>query len=397
MRNEIFENDRVYLKRVLMICPFVRPNIGGVEAHIDKLLNYLSNKDVFVYLLTYQPLITKVQGYPIERGPNFVIYRFKWFGRGLFNKIESSFPLTFLYLVPYLLLRSIIFYLKNYKKIDVIHAHGFAAAFIAKVLARLKGCRTVVSTHAIYNLKARKKLSKLVKILLYSFDIILAVGNASKIELINIGLDKNKIKTHDNWININEYNQYDKKIARKFCNLPESGFFVLFVGRLIEKKGINLLVEVAQRVSEDIFFIVIGSDGTELRLVERAANELKNLVHIKLPYSFKAEDNPLIYYYNAADIFIVPSLYSEGFASVILEGISCGTPIIASNMGCIPQIINESVGLLIDPTVENFKNAIEYYYTNKNDLELKAENCRNYAIKNFSDKNAEVILNSYYE
>lgn len=391
-------NPKVARKRVLMISPFTRPNQGGVEAHLDKLINFLKKKNIFVYLITYQPLMTNARGMSVEEGENYIIYRLNWFGRGWFDTIERCFPLTFLYLVPGILFKSTSFYSKNWKEIDAIHAHGFVAAFIAKVLKLIHPVRTVVSTHAVYSLEKRKILASLIRWILSSFDVILAVGEVSKKELIGIGLNKSKVKVHPNWIDIHVFRPYDKLSSRRIFNLPLNKFTVLFVGRLVVKKGIITLIKVAEKVSQDIHFVVVGAGGAELLKVVKASRTLKNFTFIdKLPQRTEEKQKKLAQYYSSADVFVLPSQYPEGFASVILEGIACGTPIIATNMGCVPQIIDKSVGVLINPTEANLKKQTEYFYRHKDELAKKAKNCRLYALENFSEKNAKVIERSYYE
>ena len=256
--------------------------------------------------------------------------------------------------------------------------------------------RIIISTHAIYNLRKRKLLSILFKWILSSFNTILAVGVKSKKELIEIGINKSKVKVHPNWIDTNIFKSYDKKESRQILNLPEDNFIVLYIGRLIKKKGVINLIKIAEKLREDILFVIIGNTGLELDKIKEASERIKNFKHID---NLKNQDKDLeliVRYYNSADIYILPSIYEEGFASVILEGISCGTPIVATNMGCVSDIIDYSVGKLINPTVPNIIKNIEYYYENKGELLTVSKNCRPYALKNFSEKNAEVILNSYY-
>ncbi len=105
-----------------MICPFARPNIGGVETHLDKLINYLDKKRVYVYLLTYQPLTLPVRGAKYEKGRNYEIQRISWFGIGWFNEMENSVLRPFLYLFPGLFIKSFIFLTKRRNEIDCIHA-----------------------------------------------------------------------------------------------------------------------------------------------------------------------------------------------------------------------------------------------------------------------------------
>jgi glycosyltransferase involved in cell wall biosynthesis len=97
-----------------------------------------------------------------------------------------------------------------------------------------------------------------------------------------------------------------------------------------------------------------------------------------------------------ADLLVIPSLYDEAFGKVIIEALSCGTPVIGSNRGEIPSVINESVGKIVEPTVEGIKNAIEYFYSDRKALSMVTLNCRSYAEKYFSEKyNIEKIIRSY--
>ena len=69
----------------------------------------------------------------------------------------------------------------------------------------------------------------------------------------------------------------------------------------------------------------------------------------------------LIPYYQAADILIVPSQYEEAFGKVIIEALSCGTPVIGTNKGAVPYILDSSVGRVIDPTFQNIKREIKFF------------------------------------
>jgi len=217
--------------RVLIICPFAHPNIGGVESHLSKLIAYLIKKGHFVYLLTYQPLTTRVRGAALEKHPNLEIHRVSWFGHNFFPKLESFFPLVLLYLFPGLFVKSLIFYLKHHREIDVVHAHGFAAALIVKIITRIRPKRAVVSTHAVYSLRKRKFLGSLVKFVLQSFDAVLAVGEPSRQELIAIGLDERKTRVHPNWIDLDVFTPHQNEFG--------AGLTILFVGRFLEKKGVR--------------------------------------------------------------------------------------------------------------------------------------------------------------
>lgn len=375
-------------KTILMLSPFSWPNIGGVESYLGKLTKYLIEHDHRVYLLTYQPLTTRAKGARLEKGKNLEIHRVPWFGKGLFPILEPCFPLVFLYLFPGLFIKSLFFYLRRRREIDVIHAHGLIAAAIAKILTLLFKKRAVVSIHAIYHLPERRVLAWLVKRLLRSFDCLLVTGPPSKEELVSIGLSEDKIELYPNWVDLNFFKPLDKKACRTPLKLLKHPFLVLFVGRFLEKKGVSVLLDVAESLKE-VGFIFVGDGPLESR-IKKAATEYKNINFVG-----KVPREKLVYYYNAVDLFVAPCQYEEGFAAVYLEALGCGTPVIAAQKGCLPYFINSRVGRVIEPTVSNVRDEIEYFYHHPQELKELKNNCRAYAIENFSEKRAKIITNAY--
>lgn len=366
--------------------------MGGVEAHLEKLLRYLVTNSFKVYLLTYQPLMAKAKGPKIERDENLEIHRVTWFGRGLFPILEPYFFLEFVYLFPGLFLKSLFFYLKKHREVDVIHAHGLVAASIAKILTKIHPKKSVISTHAIYNLTRRRLLALLVRWVLCSFDKILAVGEPSRKELIQIGLPGVKISIHPNWIDLDFYRPLDRDDCRRRLQLPVKDFIVLFLGRFTNYKGIGVLLEVTRIVNSNIKFAFIGF-GPEADMIKKASQHQENVIFIgKIP---EEERYKIVQAYNAADLFVAPVQYEEGFATVYLEAIACGTPVVTANKGCLPSFLNSEVADLIEPTVENVTHKIEYYFQRRDQLSKKASNCRPYAEDNFSQRNAKVIVDSY--
>ncbi len=153
------------------------------------------------------------------------------------------------------------------------------------------------------------------------------------------------------------------------------------------------MAETARTVDKNIFFafIVTGTYEDFLKIAGQSKLD-ENIIYIgKVDYSI------LNLYYTAADILAVPSQYKEGFARVNLEAMLCGTPVIASNRGCLPEIINPDVGELIDPpAVDEFARRIEYYYHHPERLRQLCKNCARYARKRFSADNARTIEETYH-
>ena len=376
--------------RVLILSPFFSPNIGGVESHLDDLCAYLQNRGHGVSVITYQPLTTNAKSAKYESKQNVDIQRIGWVGYNLFHRLEPYPMLEFLYLSPLLLMYSFSFMLRYRNVIDVIHAHGINAAFVAKILKKLFKKRVVVSIHAIYNLSKKPMLAKLMKISLSSSNVVLALANKSKVELVKMGLDKNRVRVFTNWVDQTVFKPVDKLKCKSDLGLCGK-FVVLFVGRLIELKGVKVLLDVAIRFADvkDIAFVFVG-DGPLSAEIRAATTNHGNIFYVG-----KVEVEKLSQYYSAADIFVAPSIYEEGFGRVILEALSCGTPVIASNKGGIPEVLASQVGILVDPSVEEIQQTIMALYINTNKLAGLRRNCRTYAENRFSLNNAKLIENAY--
>jgi len=371
------------LKTILILCPFFSPNIGGVETHLDDLVAKLDDLNYRVFVQSYSPITTQnVKWSKLEKKNNTTIRRYYWFGKHLFHKVEKYPIIDFLYLTPYLLIRSFIWMTFNHKKIDIIHAHGFNASAIGVILKKVFHKKLITSTHAIYELNPKSTTAKFIVNILNKSDALLTLSQGSTNELLSFGINPQKIHLYKYWIQTKNFYQLDKIKTRKKMNI-EDKFTVLFIGRLIEKKGVRLLVKVAQKLKQ-INFIFIGL-GPEEKYLQKQT-KYKNI-----KYLGQIPNNKLLNYYNCADIFCIPSLYEEGFGRVVMEAVACGLPVIGSNKGGIKEALDSSVSILTKPTFNNLKTNILNLSTNKKLYQKLQSNTINYARENFSDKNIKLI------
>jgi glycosyltransferase involved in cell wall biosynthesis len=372
---------------VLIICPFFRPNVGGVETHLDDLCEYLRTHDYKVYVLTYQPLTTKARGLKIEKKENLEIRRIWWPGFNLFHKLEPYPILEILYLAPRLLWATFWFLLFHQNKIDVIHAHGFIASLITRLVNVFFRKRTIMSTHAIYDLERKPLMAKVVKWIMDKIDVIMPLAEKSKRELLVVGVREEKIKIYTQWVSQSIFKPKNKADSRRKLGL-NGNFFALFIGRLIEKKGAGVLLKVAEKLPE-IKFVFVG-DGPMLGELEIAGKQLKNVYVVG-----RKNQQEIALYYGAADVIIIPSQYEEGFARVVIESLYSGRPVIAANKGCLPEMLNSEVSILLDPTSHNITKTLCFLYKNSKYLERLTENARPYALRCFSERNAQEIATTY--
>ena len=374
-------------KGILLISIAFTPNLGGAETHLNDLCEYLRKK-FFVYVLTYQPIGSKLKGQAFEKRGNLEIRRFNLVPQGWFDKLEPFPILEFFYLFPGLFFGTLFFMVRHHSKIDAIHAHGFIAALVTRLVTLFYPKTTTMSTHAIYEFKKRGLMGKIARWILSGFDTVMPLALESKKDLIVAGVPERKIKIYTQWVDQNLFKPRPKDASRERLHL-KGKFIVLFVGRFIAKKGMAVLIEVARKMPS-VDFVLIG-DGPEYQNIEKMSTILKNV------YLPGRKDQKLIaLYYNSADLVAIPSQYEEGFARVVLEGLSSGRPIIAANKGCLPEMISQDVGVLVDPTPENIGNKIKYFLENPQKLEQMTKRTRAYAKKYFSEKNVEKIAQTYF-
>lgn len=374
--------------RVFILCPFFSPNIGGVETHLDDLCAYLAGRGYHVSVLTYQPLTTRARGAALERRPNLVIHRLRWPGYNLFHRLEPYPLVEFFYITPRLMLGALRFMVACGRQVGVIHAHGLNAAFIAKFLKRLFKRRLVTSIHAVYNLTSGSRLGRAVRWTLSSSDAVLTLSHQSRAELIALGLPEARVKVCTYWVDQEKFRPIQATEHRKQMGW-EGRFVVLFVGRLIAIKGIELLLKVAER-SDERFLFVFAGDGPMSTKIQEAASRRPNVCFLG-----GVDNRDLPRYYNGADVLAVPSHYEEGFGRVIVEALSCGLPVIGSRRGGIPEAIDDTVGVLVEPTVDAFQTAIVSLYQEPARLEQLRRNCRAFAERRYSDRNGQIVLDAY--
>ena len=129
---------------------------------------------------------------------------------------------------------------------------------------------------------------------------------------------------------------------------------ILFVGRLIDWKGVHTLVSSVKKVRDTVrnARLVIVGDGPERKSLADRVKELG--LEDSVTFTGQVSDEELKDYYSRASVFVLPSItvnnQTEGLGVVLLEAMASGIPVIGSNTGGIPDIIEDKVnGLLVPP------------------------------------------------
>lgn len=366
-----------------MLTAHFKPNIGGVETHLDDLVHVLTKRNWEVLVLTYKPLTTKVSAKIYEKDRLLTIIRIPWLS-GLFYKLVHYPLLEFLYLLPGLFFVTPLLIISDNP--DVIHANGLVAGFVGVFWGKVFGKKIIISTHSIYTFPKTGIYRNFVSSIFKNANYCMGLSEQATKEIESLGISKVKVKKFTYWIDLEKFKK-DKEAKNKLD--WKEKFICLFVGRLVHEKGVIELLESAKSWDKNISLKIIGSGPLETK-VREVALKLSNVDFIE-----GIDSNSLPIYYSGSDVLIVPSIHEEGFGRVILESLACGTPVIGARRGAIPEALNETVGKIIDISPESIRKAVQYFYESKNELKKLAKNCRKFVEKRYSEKNADTIIRLY--
>lgn len=144
----------------------------------------------------------------------------------------------------------------------------------------------------------------------------------------------------------NKFYPINKRIARTQLSIPDT-YTMVSIGQLIPVKGFSYLIDALKKIDNSInpYKCYILGEGTSRSTLQKAIDRYHLNDKIILKGEIEHELIPL--WINSADVIIIPSL-AEGNPTVMFESLGCGKPIIATNIGGIPDILNNnSIGLLI--------------------------------------------------
>jgi len=214
-------------------------------------------------------------------------------------------------------------------------------------LAMMRSTKMLV----VHGIDVWKRLSVLERLEVSRIDQILSVSSFTREQMVKhnrIAWDRFSIfpNTLDPF-----YGNHRTPRSRQELGLPP-GRLILSVSRLDESeryKGIDTIIEALPLVLEelpDAFYVVVGDGADRLRLADKAEN---NGVRERVFFAGRVPDDLLPYYYQACDVFTLPSI-KEGFGIVFLEAMYYAKPCIGVRAGGTPEVIKDGItGILTEP------------------------------------------------
>lgn len=227
---------------------------------------------------------------------------------------------------------------KNYikkNKYDLVHLNtscsklGMFRDYMCAKLANKNNIKLVLHCHCDTAYMINGKISEFIfKKLCKASDNIIVLNTNSKEHLKRLtSLSSNIIP---NFFDINTYKNINKKYISREINE------IIYVGHIIKSKGCLEIIEVAKKMP-NITFKLIGYLSDEIKEI----NVTKNVKYLGEISKEDVINNML-----SADLLLFPS-HTEGFPNVVLEAMACGLPIIASEVGAIPDMLEEHGGIIV--------------------------------------------------
>jgi len=303
--------------RILQICPDPYRESGGIVTHVRNVSERLARKHE-VTVFASNPT-GKLPRYEVNNGVTVVRYRCHAPGSAYYFSMELP-----------MMLRKV--------KFDVVHAHNYHAFpfHVAGALANYDKFVVSPCFHGAGHTSFRNCIIRMLKPFgkrtLKKADQILAASEYEKVLLCQqFGFEPDDIVVIPRGVDFSEF----KGLRRGRRNFKS----VLFVGRLIDYKGVQFLIEALPKLPDYVILKIVGKGPLRSSLEARA----KSLgVFDRVRFYQNLERRKLLQMYVNSDVFVLPSRY-EAYSKVVAEALTAGTPCIVADSSALKEWIdNES-------------------------------------------------------
>ncbi|MFA6285073.1 MAG: glycosyltransferase family 4 protein [Parcubacteria group bacterium] len=328
--------------KILVFSPYYPPHIGGLESYSDELNKYLSFSGMDIVVFT--PQLPKNSPTVEEKYASVKIVRFPAF------EIISNYPLPKFW--SFRFWKTFFSLFENKFDFVVSHTRFFSTSLLALIYSKLKKTFWIHIEHGSDFVQLNNGLS------------------SSLAKLYDLSFGKLVLRKSDRNIAISEaVKKFVQHLSeRKECDVLYRGFeteklekippssefqkkpdeiYILFVGRLIDGKGLPDLLEAFSHLSEPKIRLLLVGDGPQKENLLQQAENLN--IAEKVSFLGYRKYSDTISILKLADIFVNPS-YTEGLPTTVIEAALCKKAIVATNVGGTDEIIeNGRSGYLVQP------------------------------------------------
>ncbi len=281
-------------------------------------------------------------------------------------------------------------------KNSVVFSNDYHFAFFGYLLALAKNIPFVCylqipplhfNTQRMMGLKGAKKY--------------IAVSNKTKSDWVNLNLKEEKIDVVYNGTNTDRFNiAQDFASLRRSWNIPENTRVISFVGRLDPEKGLESLIKAFALVVKNgkkaklliagrpvVHFSDLGKECSDIgEKYKQSLEQLATHLGVRERVEFLGHVSNTDAVYQVSDITVLPSLWSEPFGRVIIEAMACGTPVVGSRIGGIPEILTGEFqnGLFDAGDEKSLSETLSRIIDWRDENPQLGERCRQHILANFS-------------
>jgi len=382
--------------KILILANTFYPVLGGVETHLTALIKEISkNKNIEAHLIAYTYFREKNNPY-IGLYSNVKVNLLKLApkpGNAIYWLECNLWTFYFFYAIFPLFIFTLFYCLKN-KSFNVVHANSHTTGIVAIWICRIfKIRKKYISMHGVMfsrlkNFQRYMMYRNLIKRRLGKFDKIFCIGKRSFEEIRHLLGTDDKLELFRYWVDDNIFTPKLSTERTKHIGFGRKGF-IFYAGRLVETKGILLLLKIAAQLTEYNF--AIAGDGDLKNLVEEESRK-----HSNIKYLGKLNSDQLPIYYQTAKISILLTLTDgEGIPNTLVESIACGTPVLATRRGGTSELVDLGVGLAVKNNQKDVKAKINLIVGNEKLYQEKRRACKIIARKYFSSQNAQIFIKNY--
>lgn len=359
--SHVLNKDRQIIRLCLLIESY-HPVVGGGETQARMIVEDLIAENNQVIVITRRSNHTLKK---VEQTENVAIYRVDPVGKDNLKKWA-------------LLFTSLPILLKQYQQYDLIFVSGFRTlGIIAVIVGKLfnKPCILKADCNgemsgdffttglAKWNLAPSFLPFKLFLLLrnqiLKQADYFISLSSDISEEMIAYGVNQDQINLIPNSVDTKQFYSVDnlkKSELRRQLSLPLEDKIVIFTGRLLDIKGLPLLVRVwkkLQSIHQHSKLLIVGGGSKDLHDCEANLKEYVDYNGLQNSVCFTGNVTNVSEYLQASDIFVFPT-ENEAFGISLIEAMACGLPVISTPVGGIKEILTHGQnGLMVE--VGNFE------------------------------------------
>lgn len=231
------------------------------------------------------------------------------------------------------------------------------------------------------------------------FNYFIAISKFVKEKFIeNNIVDSSKVYVINNGIALEKFalklNENEKSIEKKKYKIEENKVVIEFCGRTIPEKGVMELIKAFKKMKniDKCILLIVGNSQFGNNIVteyDKKLIEETDGIEDKIKFTGYVHNDKLYKIYGISDISVIPSIWDEPSGLVVMEAMSSGLPIITTNSGGIPELINDKCAFMIERDsniIENLALALDNLVENSKLRKVMGENGKEESKKYSTEK-----------